>query len=332
MNVQAVEALGRVGLFFGIETEHWTDDEWKAGAAFCKEHGVNFAIVKVFDAGNEWYGGQFSHIVEFFTAEGVKVLPYGFMGTAAGYNYNLDRDLPGELALCEKYMRNFGMVCGDMEGAGWEHRPDLGQKVYNGLAHVPGAFVASMPANPVDAGQLESFKAMAGVVSCWMPMAYNDHLSSVYKSQLSSLGGMIAPTFDLSQEFGPNNIEQSVTNAHATQVSFWEYKFAAGNTNLFDQCVKEEGSSTGLDPDVTQELHTLWNSGGFGSGVDTSGIYKVWVKAHTMGHYIGAPSSEEYDNVENGQKVVDRNFGSIVIRWPSCMIYGPYGAIGPIKL
>lgn len=243
-NPKAVLAYGKVGLFFGIETFTYTPEQWTQAATFCRDHHIDFVLVKAFDADSDWNIGFIPYNT--FKSVGIGVIPYGFMGTAGGYSYNLDAYLPTAITFCQKYMEMYGIVCADIEGDGWINRPDLGRLIANGLANTAGLFTVSSPANFVEAGDEPSFVPMYPIVSMWLPMAYNDYLISTYPTEYDS--NYCAPTFDLSGEFGSNNLSNAVSNAISIglkQISFWYSGFAQQNTTLLDQLVTQ---FKGVDP------------------------------------------------------------------------------------
>ena len=84
------------------------------------------------------------------------------------------------------------------------------------------------------------FQTMGPSVNAWMPQVYSAFLSQVYSNEFSSLHlpGVILPTVDLSNEFGPNNpalYEQLLTDPHGT--SIWEYQTAVADPTLLDSLV-----------------------------------------------------------------------------------------------
>ncbi len=258
MGSPATQALGRVGLFFGVETYSYTDVQWSYAASFCKAHKVNFAIIKVFESTQgEWYGGNYAPIFKHFTDLGVKVLPYGFLygsGVTQG-----GRSLAWEIATLKKYMTNWGMVCADMEGSWWSGNAGDAQAIHDALASQPGLFLASVPANP-DTG---TFRPMASVIDMAMPMSYDDYLVSVTAGNMAAIGSMpVSPTLDLSNEFGPNNLVGNAGWAKQyEQVTFWDFGFASGNQPLFDQIVSivQGGSTVPLPNGWTDDGTTLRN-------------------------------------------------------------------------
>lgn len=228
----AVQKLGRIGLFFGVDTYSYTTAQWQAAVAFCVQHKVNFAIIKVFEiTQGEWYGGGFSSIAKLFTDAGVQVLPYGFLYGGNGLTW--------EIAELQKFQAEFGAVCGDMEGQWWWNNPSDGQTVANALQGHPGLFFGSIPADP----SANTFQPMSKVMLA-MPMSYDDSLVAATRPDMSQIGNEpVYPTLDLSAEFGPNNVLANAQWASAfDQVSFWYYGFATANPTLFDQAISIIGS------------------------------------------------------------------------------------------
>lgn len=309
MSFNDVLAFGKVGLFCGIETFSYQPGDWSNLAGWCAQHRVDFVLVKVFDAGNEWYGGNFLPIATTFQRAGVRVIPYGFMGTAGGLDYNLDRDLPNELPLVRKYMENFSICCGDMEGDGWSNRPDLGQMVANELAGIPGFFVGSVPANPADAGMVNSFAAMKSVVSAWMPMEYNDYLHSVSQSQWSQVESNppLAPTYDLSNEFGANDLVSIVTGASSAgfqQISFWYDGFAKNDPTTFDNLVTifKGVDPVTINPNMQKQWNDTWALGGLptGTGIEQA-LFQLFLNRKCQAVF---PTHGEYLTVNwNGEQI-----------------------------
>lgn len=228
----AVQKLGRIGLFFGVDTFSWTTAQWQAAVQFCVDHRVNFAIIKVFEiTQGEWYGGGFASIAKLFTDQGIQVLPYGFLYGGSGLSW--------EISMLEKYEAAYGAVCADMEGQWWWNNPGDGQKVAAALSGRAGLFFGSIPADP----SANSFQPMSKVMLA-MPMSYDDSLVAATNADMAQVGGMpVYPTLDLSNEFGPNNVLANARWASAyDQVSFWYYGFATQNPTLFDQAVAIIGS------------------------------------------------------------------------------------------
>lgn len=339
--------LGRVGLFLGIETFHWVTGDWVKAVQFFKEHRVDFAIIKVFDATNEWYGTQFPQIRGLFTANGIGVLPYGFMGTADGYDYNLDAYLSGALDLLVKYIQNYGLCCADIEGSGWSNRRDLGFIVGERVRNTPGDFYVSAPANPVDLGMVDSFTPMIGAVHTWMPMAYDNYLDSVWRTQYGQIakGLTLAPTFDLGADFGPDDVVSITHDAgdiENRQVSYWEYTTATNDPTLFDQCVSAlKGPKTVITVEMAQAFTDHWNS--FFRTLQEmfpqqvvkmppigTGIYNKWEELYIQGHQLGPATSLEYNSVDwSGSPIVCQDFGSWRIEWKNGkgVAFGPLGSL-----
>jgi hypothetical protein len=228
----AVQKLGRIGLFFGVDTFSWTTAQWQVAVDFCVAHKINFAIIKVFEiTQGEWYGGDFASIAKLFTSKGVQVLPYGFLYGGSGLSW--------EIAESEKFELAYGAFCADMEGKWWWDNPGDGQAMATALSSLSGLFFGSIPADP----SANSFQPMSKIMLA-MPMSYDDALVAATRPDMAQIGGMpIYPTLDLSNEFGPNNVLANAQWAAAfDQVSFWYYGFATANPGLLDQAVAIIGS------------------------------------------------------------------------------------------
>lgn len=227
-----VQKFGRIGLFFGVDTYHWNQSQWASAAQFCQNHRVNFAIIKVFESTQgEWYGGNFTPIMDEFTSRGVAVLPYGFLYGGS--------DLTWEISMLKKYMTVYGSCAADMEGGWWQGNAGDAQKIAAALGSVSGLFLVSLPANP----DVSTFKPLAPVIDMAMPMSYSDYLVQVTQDNMSAIGVKhIGPTLDLSQEFGANNLVANASWARQfEQVSFWYYDFAGSNPGVLDQLIRVVG-------------------------------------------------------------------------------------------
>lgn len=229
----ALKLLGRIGLFFGIDTFTWTTAQWEQAAQFCVDHHINFAIIKVFEiTQGEWYGGAFSPIAQIFQSKGVAVLPYGFVYGGSSLAWEIQELL--------KFKEAYGAVCADMEGGPWWNNPGDAQKIEQALASTPGLFFGSIPADPGPG----TFNPLAPIMYA-MPMSYDDSLVSVTATNMRAISPNMAvyPTLDLSAEFGPNNLTNNAIWARQfDQVSLWYYGFAAQNTTLLDNVVTLIGS------------------------------------------------------------------------------------------
>jgi hypothetical protein len=269
----AVNAFGRVGLFFGVDTFSWTDTQWDAAAQFCADHHVNFAVIKVFEVTQgEWYGGNFSPIMQKFESRGVAVLPYGFLYGGS--------DLTWEIGMLEKYMSTYGVVCADLEGGPWWNQPGQGQAIADALSGKPGLFFASIPADP----SASTFQPMASRMLA-MPMSYSDSLVANTKADMAAIGQMpVYPTLDLSTEFGPNNyVKNAQWAAQYDQVSFWYYGFAKSNPALLDKLISIIGSVPGGG--IMAGVPAGWSLSADGSTLTAkNGVpVKAGFKSHVMG-------------------------------------------------
>lgn len=252
----AVQKLGRIGIFFGVDTYSWTTAQWQNAVQFCVDHRINFAIIKVFEiTQGEWYSGGFASIAKLFTDKGVQVLPYGFLYGGSGLQW--------EIGMLEKYEAAYGVVCADMEGQWWWNNPADGATLANALSKQSGLFFGSIPADP----SANSFQPMSKTMMA-MPMSYDDSLVAATNADMAQVGGMpVYPTLDLSNEFGPNNVLANARWAAGfDQVSLWYYGFAVQNPTLLDQVVTIIGSlpatGAGTGGGSTMGLPANWTDDG----------------------------------------------------------------------
>lgn len=236
-----VNRLGRVGLFMGAdESFSFTLSEWLIVANFCVAHKINFVLIKTFESTQgDWFpGSNFDNIYTTFTRRGIQVVPYGFLyGSGVVQN---GRSLDWEISMLERYMATYGVVCADMEGSWWNGNAGDAQRIHDALVGKPGLFLLSLPADP----DIATFRPLAPIVDMAMPMAYSDTLTAVYPNNMAAIGNMpVGPTFDLSQEFGPNNLPFNVSHSVGQpQITFWYHDFAQKNPALLDQLVSIAGS------------------------------------------------------------------------------------------
>lgn len=243
---ETAHTVGKVLLFIGNEAHNWSLQQFEQAAQFARQHNVDTLIVKVFDGPNERYGGVFGPIYQAIKAQGVNVLPFGYL-----YGYAKGSDLNTELDLVVKYMKTYGMCCGDIEGE-WNGQVAWAQQLNSHLASLPQLFFASVFANPSEQAQNDVLRAIAPSVNAWMPQVYNDHHEGAWRREFHSLGlTCLQPTYDLSNEFGPNNVVQLVKNAvnEVPCVSLWEYQSAQAQPALLDQLVQTvKGASSAVTP------------------------------------------------------------------------------------
>jgi len=234
---------GPVSLFLGIETYNWNMQQFINAANFAKQHGITSLFIKVSevgsDAGPYWYGGLAAFDVIYQEVQKiVNVIPYAFV-----YG-NFYGNLQEEITIASTFLNKYHKYCLDMESSYWSQPSSSASwaKSFNdALLSIPGTLWISCPANPISNDQLPFLQAIDNAANALMPMAYDDILATQYLIDFIDLG-CLQPTFDLSNEFGANNVLQNVIeakNAGILSISFWEYQFAVSNTTLLDECVKE---------------------------------------------------------------------------------------------
>ena len=253
---EAAATTGPVSLFLGIETAHWSAQQFKDAGQFAKEHGITCLFLKCFEVGSQagdiWYGGLagVDTNINLIKAAGVQCIPYGFL---YGDTYGT---LSKEIDVARQLLSKYGVLCLDMEGKYWAAASSAGwaKQIAAALQPIPGQVWVSCPANPVESGQLPFLQAMAPATNAFMPMAYNDYLAGKYPGDFAQLGQVcVQPTIDLSPEFGANNVPAIVAQilaGGAQAISIWEYGFAQNLASLLDQAVAlfhKGGASVPLD-------------------------------------------------------------------------------------
>lgn len=244
---------GPVAMFLGVETSKWTIQQFVDAANFCMQHHVSTLFIKVFEVGSSagdsqgiWYGGINSwDAIYQEVSKIVNVVPYGFL---YGDTFN---NLSTEIATATQLLQKYGKLCLDMEGSYWNNTNSAiwAGQLSSALVPVPGKLWLSCPANPKESGDLPYIQALSPAVNIYMPMVYSDYLNTTWVHDFA-VPECIQPTLDLSQEFGPNNIQPIVQSWKATGVlalSCWYYGFAVQNPSLLDQVVQEftVGQTTG---------------------------------------------------------------------------------------
>jgi hypothetical protein len=236
--------VGPVALFLGVETDNWSPSNFVDAANFAKKHGIDGLIVKVSEvtstAGDIWYGGLdgVKAVKQAIEGTGVKFLPYMFL-----WGDKWQR-LASEVSIADILMTEFGRLCLDMEGSTWSNPQSVNwADAFNAtLAHLNGKLFVSLPANPVSAGQLAAFQALAPSIDVYAPMAYSNSLEADWLPQLHSINSQacIQPTLDLSAEFGPNDpaaIAADFRNNNCYGMSIWEMGFAMSNPTMLDNVI-----------------------------------------------------------------------------------------------
>src|SRR5258707_390601 len=247
---------GLVSLFVGAE--NLTVAQFTSIANFAKSNGIPTLFIKVFQwgsilgANNDglWYGGMagIDAIYQAVKAVGVNVVFYGYLWGDAG---NIAGDIRDASAILSKY----GAVMLDMEGNNWAGTipGTWATQIAQALSAIPGTVWLSYPADFASNSQTPFIQAMSPAVNVWLPMAYDDYLTSVYKSQLNGVNpsACLMPTLDLTNEFGTNNVLVNVDTCKSNGslgVSLWYEQFAESDPALTDAVVSEmkKGASVPL--------------------------------------------------------------------------------------
>ena len=267
---------GPVSLFFGVETWNWTTQQFLNEAALAKQHGITTVFIKVSEvgstAGDIWYGGIDAfdkNVYQPLVAAGMNVIPYQFSWGSQSKDFNID------IQVAVSFLTRYPEFCLDLEGGQWTGQAgaDAASKLSSALVNLPNKLYLSHPANFASSNQSGFMQAMAPAVNVFMPMSYDDYLESVTYSQLQALNpsACIQPTYDLSQEFGPNNVLVDVADAKAhgsPAISLWYEGFANSEWPVVDQVVAlykgAVGSvvvtnSKGMVADITQSYQLSEN-------------------------------------------------------------------------
>lgn len=254
--------VGPVSLFCGIETANWSNQQFLAIGNFCKQHGIKTLFIKVSEvgsrAGDIWYGGIDGfdkNVYQPLKAIGINVIPYQFSYGPSSSNFQTD------INIAVQFIQKYNVHCLDIEGADWEGDTNsaaakCASQLAAALKPLPGKLWLSLPADYANNNQNATFQALAAATNVFMPMAYSDHLTQVYKSQMLALnsGACIQPTLDLSQEFGANDVLANAKKIKADgcpAVSLWYEGFATQNPSLVDQIVSVFGGSPSVQPPPT---------------------------------------------------------------------------------
>lgn len=250
--------IGGVSLFCGIETAKWNDQQFIDVAQFAHSHGISTLFIKVSEvgsgAGDIWYGGLsgIDHIKSLIEAQSVKFIPYTFPVTPG---VDLVSNIQKVIDIATQLLQRYGVICLDVEGSPWEGQAGAtaAQAVAKALVSVPGKLWLSMPADFASNNMSATFQTLSLCTNVWMPMCYDDFLTSVYLQQIKQVnsGACIQPTLDLSQEFGANNVSgnaQKVKSDGCLAVSLWYEQFAQQNTSLVSQIVQLFGDNTTPQP------------------------------------------------------------------------------------
>ena len=235
-------------LFIGIESFTWSDADFTNAINFCKQNQLDGLMVKVFDGmQGEWYNGRFPAIYAAIKSAGLICVPYGFH-----YGNNKGSSLTGEAQLGLKYMQTYGLYCGNLERS-WDGQGDWAGQLAGIWANHPGQLWISTWANVADEPDghrwLTNISHLGPITQSFMPEVYCDTLYAAAQNDWPVTQGNVhvEPTFDLSQEFGSNNVAQLVqtfladkklNNGKVQNITLWEWQFAQQSPELVKQIVQ----------------------------------------------------------------------------------------------
>jgi len=221
-------------LFIGIESYTWSDSDFAKAIDLCKQCQLDGLLVKVFDGmQGEWYNGRFPAIYASIKSAGLICVPYGFH-----YGNNKGSSLTGEAQLGLTYMQTYGIYCGNLESS-WDGQGDWAGQLAGIWAHHPGELWISTWANvgdePGGHRWLTNIGHLAPITTAFMPECYSDSLYAAAQNDWPK-GVHIEPTFDLSTEFGVNNVQTTIqdfltknktlNDGQVKNITLWEYQFA----------------------------------------------------------------------------------------------------------
>ena len=316
--------VGPVSLFAGVETSNWTVQQFVDLANWAKAQGITTLFIKAFQWGSTagaandglWYGGMtgIDAIYKAIKATGMGVVFYGYLWGDAG---NIAGDIRDITAILTKYRD----VMLDMEGDNWagDTSGQWAAQIADALISIPGRVWLSYPADFANNGQTPFMAAMAKVVNVYLPMAYDDYLVSVYKSQLDGVNpqACVMPTLDLTNEFGTNDVLGNVQKVKANgsqAISLWYEQFAKANPALTDKVVAAMGGNmptpTPAPGPVPLVLHN-------GCVADLQFVYQVeWNESPTecgpytasLLKYAGLPGKGPTGSAEQVDQFADQEY------------------------
>lgn len=218
----AIDRLGAMPLFLGVETEGWALSAFQNAVGQAKTLGATSLLLKVADGGNAWYGalGGWQKVVDVIKAAGLPAIPYT-------YSYgNKFGAIQAEIGILKDAMQYTGIVIADME-AEYNGQTAWAQTVCNALKPIPGVFGVTTFADPVQQNWTGILASLAPCVNFWMPQVYSDFLASVYQTQFASYNA-VYPVLNLGTDFGANNITQIAQTSHSPVIGLWWYEPAIG--------------------------------------------------------------------------------------------------------
>lgn len=234
---QAVNDIGEVYLFLGVETETWKTSQFIEAANFAASHNIDTILIKVADGGIAWYGGLANCVNLFSTIKArvpsVKTVPYVY---TYGDTYNAFQK---ELALYAAYLSAFQTLVLDME-VEYNNKPDLCKELVSYFQGKKGSIYISTWADPSFQQWLVNIPILNQLAVGFMPQEYNDFLAKFEGEYTSLKANCLFPTIMLSQDFGVNHpvaiVQQALVRNH-TSIGIWEYNTALQNPNIVDQIV-----------------------------------------------------------------------------------------------
>lgn len=211
-----------VSIFLGIETFSWGLKDFDTAIEFCKEHGIQRIILKIYEiTQGEWYQnlGGANVIVDRILSSGIDCLTYGFY-------YGVDPIT--EANAINKYTSLFGKHCLDLETDFNNDLPKL-QALMTRLNSAGNLWISTW-ANPSEQQWSENLNFLVPYAAVFMPQCYSDTLVRNMFNEWPHTSVPIEPTFHIQNT--------SVQNAMSfSNFSLWEYELGVQSPALVDQFV-----------------------------------------------------------------------------------------------
>ncbi len=220
---EANSLYGPVVLMGGNESLHWLARDVDRYANFAKTHGIDSVTLKVADGTWVWHTpSDVKTFRDIALDNGVGFVPFI-------YSYgNRFGSLGGEIALIHQFIdanENAGIVV-NMEKE-WEGHTDWAKTFVAKTKNKTGPIVLSTFGKPSYHNFTSVLKVLSPVVDVMGPEEYTDFLA---KQEFEFDGYVIAPEFDLTSDFGPNDVLAHVREAKHKGHPAWLWTYTTAQT------------------------------------------------------------------------------------------------------